>query len=246
MLLNYSKFKKNLSIIILPIWVLIGFLAANIVVVLIVRLLSSVGVPLGSMNEVVLNAVLTTSVYLVALGIVISLPLYIRSKRRITLVDIGLNGLPTWTNLLMAPAGLVFYFVLSAVMMLLAIGFIPGFKVDQPQDIGFSGLNGYFEYILAFIVLVVVAPLAEESLFRGYLYGKLRQTASIWASVLITSALFGFAHGAWNLAMDTFALSVVLCVMREMTGNIWASILLHMIKNGIAFYFLFISPMLIR
>ena len=38
---------------------------------------------------------------------------------------------------------------------------------------------------------------------------------------------------AWNLAIDTFALSVVACVLREMFGSIWPSILIHMMKNGL-------------
>jgi membrane protease YdiL (CAAX protease family) len=101
---------------------------------------------------------------------------------------------------------------------------------------------------LAFVTLVVIAPLAEEVLFRGYLYGKLKQYIPIWLAVIVVSAIFGIFHLfgtdpiAWNLAVDTFALSVVLCVLRETTGNLWASVLLHMLKNGIAFYLLFINP----
>ena len=76
------------------------------------------------------------------------------------------------------------------------------------------------------------------------MYGKLKKFVPIWVAILVTSALFGSIHGAWNLAIDTFALSIVLCLLRESTGNIWASILLHMAKNGIAFYILFINPTL--
>jgi membrane protease YdiL (CAAX protease family) len=98
---------------------------------------------------------------------------------------------------------------------------------------------------LAFVTLVVVAPIAEEIIFRGYMYGKLKKFVPIWVAILATSLLFGAVHGAWNLAIDTFALSIVLCSLREFTGNIWASILLHMVKNGIAFYILFIYPTLL-
>ena len=40
-----------------------------------------------------------------------------------------------------------------------------------------------------------------------------------------------------------FALSIVLCGLREITGTIHAGILLHMLKNGIAFYLLFVMGM---
>jgi len=92
---------------------------------------------------------------------------------------------------------------------------------------------------------VIVAPVAEEIIFRGYLYGKLKKFVPIWVAIVVTSLIFGAIHGAWNLAIDTFALSLILCLMREFTGNIWSSILLHMVKNGIAFYILFINSSLL-
>jgi hypothetical protein len=98
---------------------------------------------------------------------------------------------------------------------------------------------------------VIIAPIAEEVLFRGYLLGKLKKSVPIWLAILITSLLFGAFHlvnsgnYSWNLAIDTFALSIVLCSLRVLTGSIWASILLHMVKNGIAFYLFFISPLLL-
>jgi membrane protease YdiL (CAAX protease family) len=118
----------------------------------------------------------------------------------------------------------------------------PQVDLQQSQEIGFQNLSGYSQYLLAFITLVIVAPIAEEVLFRGYLYGKLRKHAPIWLGALITSALFAVAHGQWNVAVDTFALSLVMCSLREITGSIWAGTLLHMMKNGLAFYFLFINP----
>ena len=60
------------------------------------------------------------------------------------------------------------------------------------------------------------------------------------AAVLITSLVFGVMHFQWNVGVNVFALSVVLCVMREVTGTIYAGILLHMLKNGVAFYLLYV------
>ena len=99
---------------------------------------------------------------------------------------------------------------------------------------------------MAFLTLVVIAPVAEETIFRGYLLGKLRKFVPVWLAILATSVLFGAVHGAWNLAIDTFALSVVMSLLRQNTGSLWASILLHMTKNGIAFYILFINPAILH
>ena len=118
---------------------------------------------------------------------------------------------------------------------------IPIIDLNQVQDVGFSALSSRYEYMLAFLALVVIAPIAEEVLFRGYLYGKLRQYVPIWASVIVTSLLFALVHLQWNVAIDVFVLSVILCLLREKTGSISSSIIVHMIKNAIAFYFLFVN-----
>jgi membrane protease YdiL (CAAX protease family) len=118
-------------------------------------------------------------------------------------------------------------------------------QINQAQDVGFSHLSKNYQYILAFITLVVIAPIAEETLFRGYLFGKLKKFVPVWVAIVATSLLFGAIHGQWDLAIDTFSLSVILCLLRQFTGNIWAPILLHMTKNGIAYYFLFINPLIL-
>jgi membrane protease YdiL (CAAX protease family) len=46
----------------------------------------------------------------------------------------------------------------------------------------------------------------------------------------------------WAVALDTMVLSLMLCTLREYTGAIWAGVLVHAIKNGLAFYLLFINP----
>ena len=64
---------------------------------------------------------------------------------------------------------------------------------------------------------------------------------------LVTSVIFGALHTLtgkdgllWIAAIDTFALSLVLCYLREKTGNLYASMGVHAIKNGIAFLALFV------
>jgi membrane protease YdiL (CAAX protease family) len=128
-------------------------------------------------------------------------------------------------------------------ILVMVMSFIcPWINFDQAQDTGFSGISQNYEYIVAFLALVVIAPFSEEIIFRGYLFSKLKKYLPIWAAIIFTSVTFGAAHMAWNLAIDTFALSVVACVLREMFGSIWPSILIHMMKNGLAYYLLFINP----
>jgi membrane protease YdiL (CAAX protease family) len=57
---------------------------------------------------------------------------------------------------------------------------------------------------------------------------------------VFTSAIFGFAHGQWNVGVDTFALSLALCYLAYKTNSLWPSVLLHSLKNLIAFILVFV------
>ncbi|MBQ3321071.1 CPBP family intramembrane metalloprotease [Candidatus Saccharibacteria bacterium] len=162
--------------------------------------------------------------------------------------EIGLKGLPTWTDIGLAPVGFVVYLIMAGLFLTL-FSIFPWFDANQTQDVGFSLMSAGADRILAFLTLVVVAPIMEEVIFRGWFYGKLRdnlaqevsEKTSIVVSTLIVSLIFGILHFQWNVGVNVFALSIVLCLLREITGTTYAGILLHMIKNGVAFYLLFIA-----
>jgi membrane protease YdiL (CAAX protease family) len=226
-------------------WTFVGFEIAQYIMVGVVWLFAQIGVTFVGVNETILQAILTIIVYAIALLIVIGVPYWIK-KYKTPLKDLGLHRLPTWNELGLAPAGFIVYFVVSGLVVYLVSNMFSGFDISQAQDVGFNQLGTSFDYILAFVVLVVVAPIAEETLFRGYLYGKLKKFAPRWVAILAVSALFGFLHGQWNVGIDTFILSIFLCSLRDITGSLWPAIMLHMIKNGIAYYFLFINPNVIQ
>lgn len=126
--------------------------------------------------------------------------------------------------------------------------FIPGIDADQEQQLGFSKDIAGEALILVFIALVILPPLMEEILIRGFLYTGLRAKLNKIAAAIIASVVFGLAHlqlgsGApplWIVAIDTFILSLFLIYLREKTGSLWSGIFVHGIKNGLAFLVLFI------
>lgn len=162
--------------------------------------------------------------------------------RKVSLSDISLTRLPTWKDIGLTVPGAVIYTILTVSALTIAATFF-GMNAAQAQDLGFSHAAGG-ELLAAFIVLVVLTPVFEEALFRGFLYGRLRRTQlPWWIPAVIVSILFGLAHGQWNVGIDVFFLSMVACALREITGSIWAGILLHIAKNMLAFLvtFVFVS-----
>ncbi|NLA81045.1 MAG: CPBP family intramembrane metalloprotease, partial [Chloroflexi bacterium] len=162
---------------------------------------------------------------------------------RPTRSQLGLKGLPTWTDIGLAPVGLAAYFILATFMLLL-FSQIPGFNTIEPQGQIFQNLLSTLDRALGFFAIAIAAPIAEELIFRGWLYGKLRATItskfSLPISMLLVSILFGVFHGQWNVGVGVFALSLILCYLREITGTIYAGILVHAMKNALAFYLLYI------
>lgn len=223
---------------------MVGFGLSYLILTSVVALLKILGVSFESTNTALLNTITAAAIYGLSLLIVIGVPWLIR-KHTTSKEEVGLARLPSWADIGLAPVGFVLYFLLTAGVLYVVTLIFPGFDSNQVQETGFGNLLQRYEYILAFLTLVVAAPIAEEVLFRGYLYGKLRKGAPMWLATLMTSVLFAAVHGQWNVAVDVFSLSIVLCALREITGSIWAGTLLHMAKNGVAFYLLFINPSLL-
>lgn len=141
------------------------------------------------------------------------------------------------------------YFICFAIIAVVATQFLPGLDTDQQQQLGFDNVQGALPLILTFISLVVLPPLVEEIVVRGFLFGSLRKYLKWGSAALLTSLIFAAAHlpeggdagPLYIAALDTFVLSLVLCWLREKTGSLWAGITLHAVKNGIAYLTLYTS-----
>ncbi|MFO0970837.1 MAG: type II CAAX endopeptidase family protein [Candidatus Saccharimonadales bacterium] len=138
----------------------------------------------------------------------------------------------------LVPVAFALYIVASSLLMSVAQQ-IPGFNSDQAQDIGLAASGGH-STILAFVVLVVITPLFEEMLFRGVLFHGLRKRLPLVVSAFITSFAFALAHGQANVAVDTFALGILLCLLAEYSKSLLPAVLLHALKNFLAFGVLFL------
>jgi len=164
-------------------------------------------------------------------------------RRGMKLSAIGLGRRPVWNDVWRAAGGFVVFYALLIVAGVLLSLLIPSFNTNQTQDLGFNNINTSSQNVLAFIALVLLPPLGEEPLVRGYLYSGLRKHFTFRRAMILTSLLFGLAHLefgnggplVWGAAIDTFILSVVLVYLREKSGALWAGMLVHFLNNLVAF-----------
>ncbi|MBR5647388.1 CPBP family intramembrane metalloprotease [Candidatus Saccharibacteria bacterium] len=247
-----SKLPKNkwLRLVLLVFLALLWVLVVTIAVEFVIGYLLYFILGRETFNTVVWSAIYSALSYGLALLIIVLVPRKLFPKWKVNRESLGLKDLPTWTDIGLAPVGYILALILAGAATWLFTNF-SWFNAEEVQDVGFGLLLNGVDRVIAFITLVVVAPIAEEIIFRGWLYGRLREdTASVmnnvWSiilSSLLVSALFGLVHLQWNVAVDVFCLSVVLCALREVTGTIYAGILTHILKNGIAFYLLYVVGM---
>lgn len=237
-----SAVTKVAAILGYTLWVTASFILASLVVGLVAGVYQ--GSLLSIMSENVANIAVGTIVYVVMLGILLGIPAIIWRKGLSRKV-LGLTWLPTWRDVGLALAGTVLYMIATVIVMLIVTALLPWINMDEAQEIGIKAPQGY-EVWLTFFLLVIVAPVAEELVFRGYLYGKLRERrVPIWLSVVVVSALFGAAHMQWNVAIVVGVMSIFMCLGREISGSIWPGLIIHMMKNGLAFYLLFVNTALV-
>jgi membrane protease YdiL (CAAX protease family) len=90
-------------------------------------------------------------------------------------------------------------------------------------------------YVVVGMILVgvVLAPVAEEALFRGVVYPGLRHALGPWLAVPLSAVLFGLAHRAFGAAPVVFssALGVAFALLVEGSGSLWPSVLAHVLVN---------------
>lgn len=231
------------SILALLVWCFAGVVAGQLLVVWPMYWI------LGKeqLSQPVWSAVYSALAYVVSLLIIILIPIALFKKWHITRKDLGLDKLPTWTDIGLAPIGFIAS-ILIATGLESIFRIFPWYDATAAQDVGFSFYLSGFDRVIAFVTLVIIAPIAEEIIFRGWLYGLIRKKTSskmadIWSVILssfLVSLLFGLVHFQWNVGVNVFAMSLVLCVMREITGTIYSGILMHMVKNGVAFWLLYV------
>ncbi len=88
-------------------------------------------------------------------------------------------------------------------------------------------------------ILAIIAPIAEEFVFRGLILNRLIAAFGFWNGLGLSSLIFGIFHVNF---FGAFLFAVVASLLYLKTGNLLVPILLHIANNLIAVYQSFINP----
>lgn len=157
--------------------------------------------------------------------------------------DVLLDGLRRCALCLCAAlcANYALTIAINLVMLLLGAG------AGNPNDAALDTLARE-EYGVTMAITVFLAPLVEETLFRGALFGTIRRKSRA-AAYIVSALLFSLAH-VWQYALayldarllvymlEYIPVSLVLAWMYERSGSIWTPVFFHIVNNSFAFYVL--------
>lgn len=88
--------------------------------------------------------------------------------------------------------------------------------------------------IVIIVMSLIVAPIGEEALMRGFLYPLLRTRFSAASTIAITTVMFALLHGNLIQVILTIPLGIALGYLYEKTHNLTACISAHMLFNTVA------------
>jgi len=86
--------------------------------------------------------------------------------------------------------------------------------------------------ILLAVMAVVIAPIVEEVVFRGYIYPVCKRHSGRVIATFVTSLFFSAVHFSIPALLPLFILAIFLTIAYELSGSIWVPIAIHACFNG--------------
>jgi membrane protease YdiL (CAAX protease family) len=116
-------------------------------------------------------------------------------------------------------------------------------QMKTPENAPIEEMFKHRDVALMFVAMaVLLAPLVEETLFRGYLYPLLARSFGVAPAIILTGLCFGAMHGAqlgwtWSLVGMLAVVGIVFTIVRARTGSVFASYLMHLGYNSLISFF---------
>ena len=128
---------------------------------------------------------------------------------------------------------LSYYFLAWPIILLWGI-IIEFFKLNDFNDSNYSKMvvealnNNYF---LIFFLAVILGPIFEEIIFRGYLFKILKIRLNNFYAIILNSIFFGIIHFELSAIIPALILGISLSFIRLKTNNLIPSIIIHSLHN---------------
>lgn len=182
-----------------------------------------------SLSSLVLQAITMLLLCLVVLG-------YLRLVRGLNPAEMfGLRQMTLKRSLIFAvPALIISVIAISlgtAALMAWNGGELPDTSTQETVEAFEKNGSLAFRVMLGFLA-IVIAPLTEELLFRGFLYGVVKRSTDRWFAAFFTAVIFAVVHVHVGTAPQLFLLGLGLAIAYEMSGCLLVPVLMHAMFNA--------------
>lgn len=133
----------------------------------------------------------------------------------------------------------VWQYVILFILVFLSGQFTGTYILNQLSDNSFVAYRGTMNSVSPIFMTVLVlifAPLGEELLMRGIVFGRLLPVTGVWAAWIVQAALFATMHGTKVHIYGAFAMALFCGLIYFRTHRIGLAILSHCIYNLSSMY----------
>lgn len=160
-------------------------------------------------------------------GAIFNIWVLVKLRRGGSLYHLGWRRFPWWW-LIIAIVAAAATLEVADYLQVVSQHLFPGAQNTQCQAVQ----HDYTHFIaLAVIVVCVMAPLAEETVFRGFVFGWLWRFMPSGFAIVISGAIFGGLHGVLLLLIPLWAVGIILALMYRGSGSLWPGATVHALFN---------------
>ncbi len=141
-----------------------------------------------------------------------------------------------------SPKGAFWLGVRSYALLLLPLLMVTAFSQNlfrhfqtpsHPIVLSMALMNKPFDWLLLLLEAAVLAPIVEETLFRGILYPALRSKMGVMGGIVMTSTIFAILHPTLPAGfLPLFLMGAVMAYLYEVKGSLLPGMILHALING--------------
>jgi uncharacterized protein len=159
-------------------------------------------------------------------------------KYQVGLDRVGLRPYGAQAGCSYAAFSLLLSFGFNAFYNLVVVGAGASYQPSPVLPYFGGGLRGF---AVALLLASVVAPIVEETFFRGFLFPGLARRFGFTAGVVISAVIFGAAHLNAGSFIPLSFFGALLAILYGATGSIVPGIMLHSVNNSIALLLAFLA-----
>ena len=157
---------------------------------------------------------------------IVALLIAIPRAAGLSLAELGFTR-PTGRTLVIAAAGVALSIVAVSLSTPIVSALTHSTKHPQEVELMFVGMHEPWKIFAFAFFAAVVAPIAEEVFFRLFLFNIGLRYGGFWIGAIVSSALFGLAHGDLANALPLACVGAVLCGVYYYSRNAYASMIAH-------------------